>query len=56
MHPSTGITKEYSVTLSRKPTMRELEKMAEGCMVRLKLHQPVMFSCCPLLAAKKQLA
>lgn len=32
-HPSTGITKEYSVTLDRRPSMQQLEKMAEGCEV-----------------------
>ncbi len=33
MHPSSGLTKEYSVTLDRKPTLAQLEKMAEGCEV-----------------------
>ena len=31
MHPSTGITKEYSVTLDRKPRQEELQAMASGC-------------------------
>lgn len=30
MHPSSGITKEYSVTLDRKPRQEDLEKIAEG--------------------------
>lgn len=34
MHPSTGITKEYSVTLDRKPSMQDLEKIGAGCEVR----------------------
>ena len=37
MHPSSGLTKEYSVTLDRKPTLIQLEKMAGGCQVRLRL-------------------
>ncbi|EFN50580.1 hypothetical protein CHLNCDRAFT_14498, partial [Chlorella variabilis] len=31
MHPSTGITKEYSVTLDCKPRQEELQAMAAGC-------------------------
>eukprot|EP00887_Chlorella_sp_A99_P004816 scaffold4.g4816.t1 len=31
MHPSSGVTKEYSVTLNRRPTNAELERMAAGC-------------------------
>lgn len=30
MHPSSGITKEYSVTLDRKPRQEDLEKIAAG--------------------------
>ena len=30
MHPNTGITKEYSVTLNKRPTDREVEMMAKG--------------------------
>lgn len=33
MHPSSGITKEYSVTLDRKPRQEQLEAMAEGCLM-----------------------
>jgi len=31
-HPSSGLTKEYSVTLNRRPSPVELEKMADGYM------------------------
>ena len=31
MHPSSGITKEYSVTLNRKPRPQELEASGGGC-------------------------
>ncbi|GAB4814296.1 hypothetical protein N2152v2_001342 [Parachlorella kessleri] len=41
MHPSSGLTKEYSVTLDRKPTLAQLEKMAEGCEVDGAHVQPV---------------
>lgn len=30
-HPSSNITKEYSVTLNRRPRKGELEKLAAGC-------------------------
>lgn len=30
-HPSSGITKEYSVTLNRRPGKAELEALAAGC-------------------------
>ena len=31
MHPSSGLTKEYSVTLNRRPGQAELARIAEGC-------------------------
>ena len=37
-HPSTGITKEYSVTLDRKPSMDDLGRIAAGAQVRT--HSP----------------
>ena len=30
MHPSSGITKEYSVTLDRRPRQEDLQAIAEG--------------------------
>lgn len=41
MHPSSGITKEYSVTLDRKPRQAELEAMAGGCAMGGAFVQPV---------------
>lgn len=32
-HPSSGLTKEYVATLSKKPTRAELEAVARGCEV-----------------------
>ena len=31
MHPSSGITKEYVVTLNRQPRAQDLEAIAAGC-------------------------
>lgn len=40
-HPSSGLTKEYSVTLSRRPGPLQLQKLAEGCEIDGTLVQPV---------------
>ncbi|PSC70832.1 6-phosphofructo-2-kinase fructose-2,6-bisphosphatase-like isoform X2 [Micractinium conductrix] len=41
MHPSSGITKEYSVTLNRKPRPQELEAVGAGCAMDGVFVQPV---------------
>lgn len=41
MHPSSGITKEYSVTLDRKPRQADLEAIAGGCDMSGTFVQPV---------------
>ena len=41
MHPSSGLTKEYSVTLSRKPSQGELEAIAAGCTMDGVFVQPL---------------
>jgi pseudouridine synthase len=32
-HPSSGLTKEYSVTLNRRPSSKELDLLAGGCEI-----------------------
>lgn len=41
MHPSSGITKEYVVTLNRQPRAQDLEAIAAGCTMDGVFVQPV---------------
>lgn len=41
MHPSSGITKEYVVTLNRQPRPQDLEAIAAGCTMDGVFVQPV---------------
>lgn len=41
MHPSSGITKEYVVTLNRQPRPQDLDTIAAGCTMDGVFVQPV---------------
>lgn len=44
MHPSSGLTKEYIVTLALPPSRKQLEIVAGGCVVDGTFVQPVAIS------------
>ena len=52
-HPSGGLTKEYVVTLSSVPNMKELEAIAAGCVVDGVFVQPVSVSFATLDTRRK---